>query len=200
MQVIEFMYDFGSPNSYLAHKVLPDIARRTGAELRYVPILLGGVFKATHNQSPMQAYGDVTGKLAYQHHEIERFVARRQIHYHMNPYFPIMTISLMRGAMFALEKPWESEYIEAVFNAVWVHGQKLDELNVFTGVLDEAGLQSEEITRAIRTPDIKQALIENTQRAVERGVFGAPTMFVGTEMFFGKDSLPDLEFVLSNLD
>lgn len=197
MQEIEFLYDFASPNAYLVHKVLPELAQRCGARLRYVPVLLGGVFKATGNQSPMLTYREVKGKLAYQARQIERFVARHGLKYHMNPHFPMNTLTTMRGAVQAQGKPWEGDYIDAIFNAIWVHGQKLDDVDVIADVLTEAGLPRTEILEAIQTPAIKQQLIDRTEAAVARGVFGSPSMFVGEEMFFGKDSLPDLEYELT---
>lgn len=196
MREIEFLYDFGSPNAYLVHRMLPDLAARAGAVVRHVPVLLGGIFKATGNQPPMVTYRDVRGKLAYQTREIERFVARHGLKYHMNPHFPMMTLPLMRGATHARGKAWEDRYIDAVFNAMWVHGQKMDDAEVIGGVLSEAGLPAREIMAATADPQVKSALAAQTEAAVERGVFGAPTMFAGGEMFFGKDSLPDLEYVL----
>ena len=125
MQNIEFMYDFGSPNAYLVHKVLPALAERNGATVTYVPILLGGVFKATDNQSPMQTYSRVKGKLAYQAREIERFITRHGIKYHMNPHFPVNTIGIMRGTVYAQGKPREMDYVNAVYKAMWVRGEDL---------------------------------------------------------------------------
>lgn len=196
MQRIEFMYDFGSPNAYLVHKVLPGLAAKNGATVTYVPILLGGVFKATDNQSPIQTYSRVKGKLAYQAREIERFIARHGIKYHMNPHFPVNTIGIMRGAVHAQGKPWETDYINAIYNAMWVHGQQMDDPGVIADVLTEAGLPQAEIMAATQDPEIKQGLIDSTSAAVARGVFGSPTLFLGDEMFFGKDSLPELEYHL----
>lgn len=192
MRSIEFFYDFGSPNAYLVHKVLPGLAAQNGASVVYKPILLGGVFKATKNKPPMTAFADVEPKLAYQRTEILRFIRRNDLVFHMNPYFPVMTMATMRGAAFATGKDWEKSYIDAVFDAMWVHGQKLDEADVLRSVLQEAGLPAEEIGDAIASPPVKRALIDATEDAVARGVFGSPTMFVESEMFFGKDSLPDL--------
>ncbi|MHA6261864.1 DsbA family protein [Arenibacterium sp. CAU 1754] len=196
MKTIEFLYDFGSPNAYLVHKVLPDIATRHGAELKYVPILLGGVFKATNNQSPMEAFAGVTGKLPYQLAEIERFKRRYGVAYAMNPHFPVLTIGVMRGAIYSQGQSWESAYTDAVFDAMWVDGKKMDDPAVIAEVLTEAGLPAEQIMTATVTPEVKQGLIDATTAAVGRGVFGAPTMFVGDEMFFGKDSLDDLDWYL----
>jgi len=196
MQEIEFLYDFGSPNAYLVHKVLPDLAARAGARVRYVPVLLGGIFKATGNQPPIVTYRDVRGKLAYQARGIERFVARHGLKYHMNPHFPVKTLLLMRGALHASGKDWEATFLDAVFNAMWVHGQKMDDQEVIGDVLAEAGLPAQEILAAAADPEVKSALTAQTEAAVARGVFGAPTMFARGEMFFGKDSLPELAYEL----
>lgn len=193
MTEIEFLYDFGSPNAYLVHKVLPALAKRTQSKVSYVPILLGGVFKATNNQSPIYAFAGVKNKLQYQYKEIERFVAHHEIAYNMNPHFPVMTIGVMRGAVYAQDKPWYHAYLDTVFDAMWVEGQKMDDPDVIARVLSAADLPANQIMAATQTPQIKQALIASTETAVNRGVFGAPTMFVGDEMFFGKDSLGDLE-------
>lgn len=196
MSTIEFYYDFGSPNAFLAHKVLPDLAARHGADVSYRPMLLGGVFKATNNQSPMQAFAGVTGKLDYQRREIARFVARHGLTFQMNPHFPVMTIAVMRGAIYAQGKDWDSGYIDAVFDAMWVHGDKMDDPAVIGAVLDKAGLPGAEIVEATQDGAVKQGLVAATERAVARGVFGAPTMFAGDEMFFGKDSLDSLDWHL----
>lgn len=197
MTVIEFSYDFGSPNAYLVHKVLPGIAAKCRAKLVWQPVLLGGVFKATNNQSPMTAFASVSGKLAYQNHEIERFIARYDIPYARNPHFPVNTIAMMRGAIFAHGKPWQAAYTDAMFNAMWRFGERMDDPDVMARVLTAAGLPVAKIMAAAQTPEVKAALIEATTRAVERGVFGVPTMLVGTEMYFGKDSLNDLEYDLA---
>lgn len=195
-KVIEFLYDFGSPNAYLMHKTLPDLAERYDATVSYQPILLGGVFKATNNQSPMQAFGGVQGKLQYQMRETQRFIKRHDLTFHMNPHFPVMTIGIMRGAIYAQGKPWESKYISAIFEAMWVHGQKMDDPTVIMDVLRENDLPASEIMDAAQEQSVKQGLIVATSAAVQRGVFGSPTMFVGDEMFFGKETLPEIEEAL----
>ena len=196
MQEIDFLYDFGSPNAYLVHKVLPKIAERYGATLNYVPILLGGVFKATNNQAPFERYRDVEPKLAYQRIELQRFVERHGLRFHMNPFFPVSTLDPMRGAVYAMGQDWEADYIEAMFEAMWIHGQKLDELDVLASVLDDAGLPLRRILTAIQTDEIKKGLVATTETAVAKGAFGSPTMLLGDEIFFGKDSLSDLEWRL----
>lgn len=192
-QVIDFYFDFGSPNAYLVHKVLPELAQSKNATLRYHPILLGGVFKATNNQSPMQAFANVKHKLAYQAIEIKRFSDLHGLTFHMNPFFPIMTLGLMRGATYAQGKPWEDTYINAVLDAMWVHGQKMDDPMIIQDVLNEADLPTQDILEATQDPEIKNALVSATNTAVDRGVFGSPFMFVGDEPFFGKNTLQDVE-------
>jgi 2-hydroxychromene-2-carboxylate isomerase len=197
MTQIEFLYDVVSPNAFLVHKVLPALAARHGASVVPVPVLLGGVFKATGNQPPIVSYRDVSGKLAYQRTEIQRFIRRHGLTFHMNPHFPMQTVAAMRGAIHAHGKPWEAEYIDAVFDAVWVHGQKLDDEEVLLSVIDDAGLPRNEIAEAIHSDAVKTALRDATDTAVARGVFGTPTMFLGDDMFFGKDSLDDLAWMLT---
>jgi 2-hydroxychromene-2-carboxylate isomerase len=155
------------------------------------------VFKATNNQSPMQAFSGVTGKLDYQRREMARFVARHGIEFAMNPHFPVMTIGVMRGAIYATGKPWEMAYVNAVFDAIWRDGEKMDDPDTIARVLDAATLPAQEIMQATQEAGIKAGLIEATAAAVARGVFGAPTQFVDDEMFFGKDSLGDLDWYLA---
>ena len=199
MTEVDFYYDFGSPNAYLVHKTLPALAARHGAKVTYRPMLLGGVFKATQNQSPMQAFAGVAGKLDYQRREMARFVARNDVPFAMNPHFPIMTIGVMRGAIYAEGQPWQAQYVDTVFNAMWRDGEKMDDPDTIARVLSTAGLPAADIMEATQTPEVKTALIEATDAAVKRGVFGAPTQFLGDEMFFGKDSLGDMEWVLSKV-
>ncbi|MDA7963183.1 2-hydroxychromene-2-carboxylate isomerase [Ruegeria sp.] len=196
-QPIGFMYDFSSPNAYLAHKVLPDLAERHGVALTYNPVLLSIVFKATHNQSPFQAFSENRQKTAYLTHDLHRFARRRGISFHMSPHFPPNTKFAMRGAVFAQGKPWEVKYIDAVFDAIWVHGQKIDDVNVLMDVVRENDLPARKIREALGDAEIKQQLKDQSKAAVRSGVFGVPTMFAGPEMFFGKNSLANLELELS---
>jgi 2-hydroxychromene-2-carboxylate isomerase len=174
------------------HKLLPDIEARTGATAIYKPMLLGGVFKATGNMSPIH----VPSKLAYQTTDIARFVQHHGLSNPHNAHFPVMTISLMRGAIFAAGKPYEKAYLDIAFDAMWIEGRKMDDPETIFEVLSSADLPAAEIIAGTQEPQIKSALIAATQEAVDRGVFGAPTLFVRGEMFFGKDSLPDLERAL----
>ncbi|MFC3616545.1 2-hydroxychromene-2-carboxylate isomerase [Lutimaribacter marinistellae] len=197
-KTLDFYYDFGSPNAYLAHQALPPLARRLGVSIAYKPILLGGVFKATGNRSPMEAFGGIRHKLAYYQRETQRFARRHEIKFYMNPHFPINTLSLMRGAMHAQGKPWEGDYINAVFDAIWVHGQKMDDPSVITDVLRERNLPAREVMEAVQSAEVKQALLKATEAAVERGVFGAPMIFLGDEPYFGKEAIYELEVELSD--
>jgi 2-hydroxychromene-2-carboxylate isomerase len=197
MQQIEFMYDFGSPNAYLVHKCLPEIASKTGAEIVFRPILIGGVFKATNNQPPMMAFANVPGKNEYMRVEMARFIERHQVPFQFNPNFPVNTLNVMRAAVFAQGKAWEVDYIDAVFDAMWVNGQNMSDLDVVSQVLGAANLPADDIINAMQDPEIKSSLMDVTSAAVARKTYGSPTMFIGDEMFFGKDSLSDLEWRLS---
>ncbi|MDC1391104.1 2-hydroxychromene-2-carboxylate isomerase [Gammaproteobacteria bacterium] len=191
---VEFHYDFGSPNAYLSHRVLPGIAERTGVEIHYVPVLLGGIFKSTNNRSPMEQFADVLNKQEYQAKETLRFLMRHDItELVRNPHFPVNTISMMRGAVFAQGKEWEAQYIDALFKAMWERGLNMADPEQIGSVLTEAGLPVAEIFAAISDPDVKQELIDNTANSVARGNFGSPSFFVNEELFFGKDKLRDLE-------
>lgn len=191
---VEFHYDFGSPNAYLSHRVLPGIADRTGVEIHYVPVLLGGIFKSTNNRSPMEQFADVLNKPEYQAKETLRFLMRHDItELVRNPHFPVNTISMMRGAVFAQGKEWEAQYIDALFKAMWERGLNMADPEQIGSVLTEAGLPVAEILAAISDQDVKQGLIDNTANSVARGNFGSPSFFVNEELFFGKDKLRDLE-------
>lgn len=199
MAQIDFYYDFGSPNVYFVEAVLPAIAARHGAEIVYKPMLLGGVFKATNNQPPMMAFSGVSHKLDYMRAEIARFIKRHSVAFQFNPHFPVMTVAVMRGAVACLGQDYERLYFETVMNAIWRDGEKMDEPEVIGRVLGAAGLPVAEIMAAAQSSGVKDQLRELTDAAVARKVFGAPTMFVGGEMFFGKDSLDDLDWYLGTL-
>ena len=191
---VDFHYDFGSPNAYFVHRVIPEIALRTGADFNYVPVLLGGVFKATGNQAPMLAFAGVPSKLAYQRKEIERFIARHKLTaFRMNAHFPVNTLQLMRLAVAAETEGAAPAYIEAMFAGMWEKSLKLDDPAVIAATLAEAGLDGEKLMARAQTHEIKAKLAANTEASVKRGTFGIPTMFVGDEMWFGKDTLRDVE-------
>jgi len=190
---IEFYYDFGSPNAYLVEAVLPEMAARHGAEIQRIPILLGGLFKATGNQAPIMGFARVSGKVAYLKVEMDRFVKKHSVPFLWNPHFPVLTTPLMRGAIYARGHDWEDRYRDVVYRHCWVEGANMTDVDVIRDVLDAAGLPAEEIAAAIEDPAIKAALFETTAEAQSRGAFGVPTMYVDGEMFFGKDALIDLE-------
>ena len=191
---IEFIFDFGSPNAYLAHRALPPILERTGARLAISPCLLGGIFKATGNQAPGVAFAGVKGKLEYETLEMRRFIARHAIdRFRLNPHFPVNTLMLMRGLVAAREAGEEAAYLEMGLRGLWEEGLKLDDREVLARRIDEAGLNSASLLAAAQTDRVKLKLADNTAAAVARGVFGIPTFFVGEEMFFGKERLGQVE-------
>jgi 2-hydroxychromene-2-carboxylate isomerase len=196
MKTVEFYYDFSSPNAYLVHKVLPTIAKRYTATLTRKPILLGGVFKSTNTQAPMLAFKDIPGTVDYMRLEMGRFLERYKTPFLFNPHFPVNSLNLMRAAVFAQGKPWEDKYIDAIFDAMWVQGKALADPEVIVEVLNAADLPTDQIMTASQDTDIKSSLADVTAQAVARGIYGSPAMFVGDEMFYGKDSLHDLEWRL----
>jgi 2-hydroxychromene-2-carboxylate isomerase len=191
---VEFHFDFGSPNAYLAHRVIPAIEHRTGLSFRYLPVLLGGVFKATNNRSPGEAFAGILNKLAYERLETERFVRRHGITaFNRNPFFPVNTLRIMRGAAAAEIDGTLARYVEAVFHHMWEAPKKMDEPEVIRSALDTSGLDGAAILARADDPAVKQRLIANTEASVARGTFGSPTFFVGDEIWFGKDRLRDVE-------
>ena len=194
MPEVRFLFDFGSPNAYLSHRVIPSIEARTGAKFTYEPVLLGGVFKATGNRSPMEAFGAIKGKLAYEALETRRFVARHGLtKYAANPNFPVNTLTIMRGAVAAQTLGVFEAYVEAMFVAMWERGLKMDDPAIITQGLSDAQLPATELLALTQDPSVKETLVANTAAAVEQGVFGSPTFFVGDDMYFGKDRLRDVE-------
>jgi 2-hydroxychromene-2-carboxylate isomerase len=191
---IEFIFDFGSPNAYLAYRALPPILERTGARLVINPCLLGGIFKATGNLAPTIAFAPIKGKFEYEMLELRRFVARHQFgKFRLNPHFPVNTLMLMRGLIAAQEAGASAAYLEMGLQGMWEEGLKLDDKDVLARRIDSAGLDSASLLAAAQTDPVKHKLAENTAAAVGRGVFGIPTFFVGEEMFFGKDRLGQVE-------
>ncbi len=194
MRSVEFHFDFGSPNAYLSHRVIPAIEKRTGVRFEYVPVLLGGIFKLTNNRSPIESFAGVRNKLEYQQLEIRRFVARHGItDFRMNPHFPVNTLALMRGAVAAQSMGVYERYVEAVFRNMWAEPKKMDDPEVIRSVLKQEGFDAERLMELAQTQEVKDQLAANTSRSVERGAFGSPTYFVGDEMYFGKDRLRDVE-------
>ena len=190
----EFHFDFGSPNAYLSHLVIPAIEARTGVVFSYVPVLLGGVFKATNNVSPMVSLQGIKNKPEYQRLETERFLGQHGITaFRPNPHFPVNTLQIMRGAVFAERDGFLAAYVDAVYRHMWAEAKKMDDPEVIAAALAEADLPAERIMAGIQQADVKAKLIANTEDAVQRGVFGSPSFFVGDELFFGKDKLRDVE-------
>ena len=193
MVPLEFLFDFGSPNAYLAYRVLPSLEQRTGRRFTYVPVLLGGIFKATNNQSPVQAFAHIPNKLEYERLEMQRFIQRHGLaEFRMNPHFPVNTLAIMRGAVAAEMDGRLPTYVEAVMRHMWAEPKKMDDPDI-RAALDASGLDGARLPARTQDADVKQHLIANTERAVARGVFGLPTFFVGDEIYFGKDRLRDVE-------
>jgi 2-hydroxychromene-2-carboxylate isomerase len=194
MALVEFHFDFGSPNAYLAHLVIPEIEKRTGAPFEYVPVLLGGVFKLTNNRSPMESFQGVKNKLEYQRLETQRFIRRHGItNFTMNPFFPVNTLIIMRGAVAAQMEGVFDRYVDEVFRHMWAEPKKMDDPAVARAALDQSGLDGARLIALTQEPAVKERLLVNTQKSVERGAFGSPTFFVGEQIFFGKDRLRDVE-------
>lgn len=198
MKTIELIFDFGSPNAYLAWHALQPVAARTGAAIVLNPCLLGGIFKATDNRPPMIAFGGVKGKMAYEMLEMRRFIARHGLSaFAMNPHFPVNTLAVMRGLVAAQSLDVDRAYVEVVLKAMWEQGLKMDDPQVITDALVAGGLDADALLALSATPEIKARLAANTEAAVARGVFGIPTFFVGDEMWFGKERLAQVEEALS---
>jgi 2-hydroxychromene-2-carboxylate isomerase len=196
--LIEFIFDFASPNAWLVAQVLPQIARRHDADLQVVPCLLGGLFKLTGNQAPMQAFARIKGKLDYDRLEMQRFIIRYGLaRFRMNPHFPVNTLLLMRGMVAARHRGEEGAYVAAGLAAMWEDGRKMDDSAVFTDVFDTAGLDGAALLAATQNAEIKAELVASTDAAAARGVFGIPTMFVDGEMYFGKERLGQIEAQLA---
>ena len=191
---VEFLFDFGSPNAYLCHAVIPGIEKHTGIKFTYVPILLGGLFKLAGNRSPIEAYAGIKNKMDYERLEMRRFVARHALSaFKMNPHFPVNTLHIMRGAVAAEKLGVSAPYIKAMYSAMWELGLKLDDPAVIGAALHAAGLDAAALMALSQDAGVKETLAANTQRAFDRGAFGSPTFFVGEEIYFGKDRLRDVE-------
>lgn len=186
-KTVEFYFDVGSPAAYLASRRLPAICAAAGATLAWRPMLLGGVFQATGNQSPMM----VPAKGRYVLADLQRFARRHAVPFAPNPHFPINTLTLMRiAAGLQLREPQRfAPYVESVYPAIWVDGRDMNDTAVVAAVLGESGLDAQALLALAADPEVKERLKTATQEAVGRGVFGAPTFFVGSEMYWGQDRL-----------
>ena len=197
-RTVDFIFDFASPNAYLVHKIVPEIEARTGASFNYIPCLLGGIFKATGNQAPMIAFGDIKNKPEYEALEMQRFIARHNLtDFKMNPHFPVISLMLVRGALVAERDGYLMKYIDAMVDAMWEQGLKLDDPEVLHKAYADAGFDADKIMTDMSDDAIKAKLMENTNAAVARGAFGIPTFFVGDEIFFGKERLGQVEDMLA---
>ena len=197
MKKIEFYFDFASPNAYLSHKVLKQIIEKKNVEVKYIPVLLGGIFKATNNKPPMEQFFGVKNKNEYQNLEMERFIKRHGLHnFKMNPHFPVISLQIIRGAVAAEMDGYLEDYIDKVLVHMWEEPKKMDDPEVIKTAYEESGFDSEELMAQMQDPDVKAKLISNTEAAVERGVFGIPTFFIDDEMFFGKVTLWQIEEIL----
>jgi len=193
-KTVEFYFDLGSPATYLAYTQLPKICSETHSELIYIPMLLGGVFKATGNASPAM----IPAKGRYMFEDLDRYAKRYGVPLKFNPHFPINTLMLMRAVTgIQLRQPERFQaFIDCLFKALWVEGRPLDEPDTVAAVLSEHGFAPDEVLALTNDESVKAVLKENTETAVKRGVFGAPSMFIGKQLFFGQDRLDFVEETL----
>ena len=194
-KTLDLYFDFGSPTAYLAYKRLLQLSSQYGLTINYIPILLGGIFKASGNTSPVS----VAAKGKYMlEADLPRFAKRYGVALNFNPHFPINTLPLMRGAIAAQQLNCFDAYAEAIYNGFWVAQKNLGELDTISATLSSAGIDAEALLAKATQGDVKQQLIANTDAAVARGAFGAPTMFMDGEMYFGQDRLDFVEQALAN--
>ena len=194
MAKAEFHFDFGSPNAYLAHLIIPEIEQRTGTRFEYVPILLGGVFRLTNNRSPAEKMAGIKNRLEYEQLEVQRFVRRHGItQFKWNPFFPVNTLLLMRGAVAAQLDGVLARYVDDMFRRMWAEPEDMDDPEVVRAALEKDGFDAAALLARTKEPEIKERLLRNTQESVARGTFGSPTFYVNGEIFFGKDRLRDVE-------
>ncbi|MDU6238973.1 MAG: 2-hydroxychromene-2-carboxylate isomerase, partial [Bradyrhizobium sp.] len=191
---VEFLFDFGSPNAYLAEVAIAGIEQRTGVKFDYVPVLLGGIYKATGNMSPFESLRGIKNKPEYQALETQRFIRRHGIvKFRSNPFFPVNTLMLMRGAVAAQFEGVFEPYFRAAYHHMWEEPKKMDDPAIFRSAFLSSGIDIDRLAARAQQDDVKKKLIELTENAVRRGAFGSPTLFLGNEMFFGKDQLRDVE-------
>ena len=188
-KTVELFFDYGSPTSYLAYVQMKGLAQRTGAHIVYKPFLLGGVYQATSNHSPME----IPAKAKWMIGDLQFFARRYGVPFQHNSHFPINTLNLMRGAAYAQREGFLEAYSNAVFHAMWVDGKNMGDPKVVEQVLRDAGLPAGQIMEATQDAAVKDLLKKATEEANARGLFGAPTLFVGDRMFFGQDRVQFLE-------
>ena len=197
---VEFQFDFGSPNAYFCHRVIPAIEARSGKRFSYMPVLLGGLFKLANNRSPAEAFAGIPNKRAYDRLEIERFVKKHDLSaYRFNPHFPVNTLKIMRGAVAAQALGCFERYVEAVYAAMWEQQRDMADEAQILAVLAAAGLDGPALLLKSQDPEVKAGLLANTERAHARGAFGSPTFFVGDDIYFGKDRLREVEEAIAQL-
>ena len=198
MLKVEFHFDFGSPNAYLAHLVIPEIEQRTGVKFEYVPVLLGGVYKLTGNRSPAESLAGIKNKPDYQRLETARFLKRHGItRFRPNPFFPVNTLTIMRGAIAAKLLGVFERYVDEIYRQMWSEPKKLDDPAVLRAALLDSGFDADRFEELVQDAEVKTRLLDNTERSVARGTFGSPTFFVGDEIFFGKDRLRVVEELIT---
>ncbi len=194
MPKIDFYFDYASLNAYLVYRAIDDLVERTGAKLEMHPVLLGGIFKATNNQSPFISLAGIKGRIDYERLEIHRFMDKYEItNFKMNDSFPINTLQIMRGAIVAKRDGFLDRYTQCMMSAMWEENRKMDDIAQIRDVLTQANLDTEHIINETQSPEVKAQLLEDTNALVERNAFGLPTLFVGDEMWFGKERLGQIE-------
>lgn len=193
MAKVEFHFDFGSPNAYLAHQVIPQIEARTGAKFEYVPVLLGGVFKLTNNRSPAEKMAGIKNRLDYERLELQRFVQRHGVVFNWNPFFPVNTLLIMRGAIATQLDGKFERYVNDVFRHMWAEPKDMDDATVVAAALTASGFDAAALIARTQDAEVKDRLLKNTEDSVARGTFGSPTFFVRDQIYFGKDRLRDVE-------
>ena len=197
---VEFQFDFGSPNAYFCHRVIPAIEARSGKRFSYTPVLLGGLFKLANNRSPAEAFAGIPNKRAYDRLEVERFVKKHDLSaYRFNPHFPVNTLKIMRGAVSAQALGCFERYVEAVYAAMWEQQRDMADEAQILAVLAAAGLDGPALLLKSQDSEVKAGLMANTERAHARGAFGSPTFFVGDDIYFGKDRLREVEEAIAQL-
>ena len=190
VKTIEFYFDFGSPTAYLAHTQLKKMAQKYQADVIYEPVLLGAIHKATNNTPP----GLVPAKGRHMMmQDLPRFIKRYQVPFEMNRFFPINTLTMMRGCYAAQKLDCMDKYIDVLFESFWTKNLNLGSQDILLTTLNEAGLDAEKLLALTAEPDIKEALKVTTDKAISKGAFGAPTMFIGQNMYFGQDRLDFIE-------
>ena len=192
--IVDFIYDVATPNGYLAHKVIPEFANRTGANFNYVPCLAGGIFKLTNNTPPLIATADIKNKADYFFIEMNRFIKKYSLtKFKNNSYFPQNSLNIQRGAIAAEKLGILKEYIECTMSAMWEKDLNIQDLEILEKALADDGIDYKSILGMIQTKECKDKLIANTSWAVEKGAFGIPTFLIDDQIFFGKDHLYQLE-------